>query len=622
MSTTLPLPAALQGWASWLSWFTPELATEIGPLLIRLHPLLGRFKGQRQGGPEEPDGVGDLRRKGSYERLLASEWLLATEVPDEFLRRAASSEHLFLAPRLRARSADKLVVAIFDTGPWQLGSPRLAQMALWILLARRAVEAGGELRWGSWQRPGQWRTAVSPEHLKQFLAARCVEVAKAEHVVAWSDWLAGHAEGLGECWWIGHDLELARRVATTASTHTVRLRRSLEGDSLDVRLKAGAALRAMQLPLPAPEAGAPLLKGRFQGEAPLDAHQAPSFKLSLRFDPVFDLRGHRVGVQLLDEPGVMVFDVAPTSRSNRGQPKRQNWARGSKPLATAFSGHVIGAVLGLPAQLNFWQRPELGLQLRPPKEHFDAAPGRGTLLPMVWSVDEGRHRAFVVDASGRLVCWSAPDPKIKPRGEVQGPELVDKDVLAIAAVSETLLVYACRDVGCVWIRFAGTGAKGQHGHSRNLLSDPGPSAKVFLSGGDRWQHGFGACAVRLAADDQTEGWRVAQAPTSSQPDPDGWEVRLAPGARAVGLVKPRSEDGYALVVLSADQCAFTMQSPARAAPIYRSASVVERVVVCPNTGLIAMLTRDGQMQVYSTHDQAMRYAAHPTGDAAAERQVE
>ena len=141
----MPLPAALQAWHPWLSWFTPELAAAMGDVLRRMHPLLGRFQGRRQGGVAEPDGVEDLRRRGSYERLLSSEWLLATELPDEFLRRAAGGEHLFLVPRPRAMQADKLIVAIFDAGPWQLGAPRLAHIALWILLARRAEEAGGAM---------------------------------------------------------------------------------------------------------------------------------------------------------------------------------------------------------------------------------------------------------------------------------------------------------------------------------------------------------------------------------------------------------------------------------------------------------------------------------------------
>ena len=111
------LPETLRPWREWLSWFDPELAVQLGSLLQRLHPLFGPFRGNSQGGDPELEGLDDLRPRGSYEHLLATEWLLADEMPDEFLRRAASGEHIFLAPRPKARRADRSIVALFDTGP-------------------------------------------------------------------------------------------------------------------------------------------------------------------------------------------------------------------------------------------------------------------------------------------------------------------------------------------------------------------------------------------------------------------------------------------------------------------------------------------------------------------------
>ena len=48
----------------------------------------------------------------------------------------------------RAREANRLIIVLFDAGPLQLGAARLVHLALLILLARRAQEAGAELRWG------------------------------------------------------------------------------------------------------------------------------------------------------------------------------------------------------------------------------------------------------------------------------------------------------------------------------------------------------------------------------------------------------------------------------------------------------------------------------------------
>jgi len=612
--STMPLPAPLQGWAPWLNWFTPELVAEIGPLLIRLHPLLGRFKGQRQGGPEEPDGVGDLRRKGSYERLLTSEWLLATEMPDEFLRRAASSEHLFLAPRLRAQSADKLVVALFDSGPWQLGAPRLAQMALWILLARRAVEAGGEMRWGSLQRPGQWYESGSPEDLKKFLSMRCFDAAETGHWNQWSDWLAAHADGMGECWLVGHERDAARRTANPP-THAVQLRRGLGGDSLDVSLRAGTALRTMQLPLPAPEAAAVLLKGRFQSDAPQAApHAIRSDKLSLRFAPIIAAQGHRVAVPLLDERGVMVFQTLAGSDPKRHKPQRQNWSKGMQPLAAAFFGKVFGALVSGQEQLQFWQMADMGKQARPTREAFEAPPGRGALLPLLWGREGSRRGAYAIDTADRLVCWMAESMADVTAGNMQ-PELVDKNVLAMASISGLRIVYVSRDVSRVWVRFAGPIRSVGNQQTVNLSLDPGPDTKAFMAGGARWQYGFGGVAVRMSADNDVEGWRVFEEPTGSQAAPGSWEARLGNGQRAVGLVRLHDRPGYALVVQSANRRQIMLESPTRTSLVWQTTEPIERVSVCPHSALVAMLSSERTLHVWSARDQALSLTVHSSGPA-------
>ena len=54
------------------------------------------------------------------------EWLLQEELPDEFMRRAVSGEHLFLQRAYQENSAAKQTVALFDTGP--ISSARLASL--------------------------------------------------------------------------------------------------------------------------------------------------------------------------------------------------------------------------------------------------------------------------------------------------------------------------------------------------------------------------------------------------------------------------------------------------------------------------------------------------------------
>ncbi|MGH8079333.1 MAG: hypothetical protein ACREP7_02080, partial [Lysobacter sp.] len=168
----MQLPATLKPWRAWLDWFDPELAAIVGDLLLRLHPMLGAFRMRAQSGQVEPEGIDDLRRRGNYDRLLLSEWALADAAPEEFERRAAGGEHLFLNPKLVAREVDALTVAVFDTGPSQLGAARLAHVAMWILLAQRAQAAKARFLWGIADRPGELHAADSPTMLKRLLSAR------------------------------------------------------------------------------------------------------------------------------------------------------------------------------------------------------------------------------------------------------------------------------------------------------------------------------------------------------------------------------------------------------------------------------------------------------------------
>jgi hypothetical protein len=166
----------------------------VNELVHGLQPLLTPMRGRPQPGDAEPDGLDDLRRRGSYERLLPTEWLLAAELPDEFLRRAASGEHLFFASRPRAERQRRRLLALFDAGPGQLGTPRLAHLALWILLARRAALAGVGLEWGLLQEPGMVYPARGVADLKLLLAGRSWSAAGVREHEGWR-WAASSKPG-------------------------------------------------------------------------------------------------------------------------------------------------------------------------------------------------------------------------------------------------------------------------------------------------------------------------------------------------------------------------------------------------------------------------------------------
>jgi hypothetical protein len=121
---TVELPRALTPWAAYLQLFPRELVLALGPMVRRLDSVIGPLRAQGRRGDGDPDGFDGLARRGSYERLLLSEWLLAEEVPEEFVRRAAMREHGFLHLARREPVGSRVSVALFDAGPNQIGAPR------------------------------------------------------------------------------------------------------------------------------------------------------------------------------------------------------------------------------------------------------------------------------------------------------------------------------------------------------------------------------------------------------------------------------------------------------------------------------------------------------------------
>ncbi|MCP4220632.1 MAG: hypothetical protein GY765_38750, partial [bacterium] len=178
------LPAQLAQWEEQLTIFDDKLIPELGRLLRPLDMAIGPPGTHREADEGEPDGFHGIANKGDYSRLLASEWLLADTFPDEFLRKASSGEHLFLRPSFTKPHGSALSVVLLDSGPTQLGNPRILQMALLIVMAKRAQQAGAMFAWGSLQ---QDRLVESPgkKGIGSFLRARTAVSLHSLHVETW-----------------------------------------------------------------------------------------------------------------------------------------------------------------------------------------------------------------------------------------------------------------------------------------------------------------------------------------------------------------------------------------------------------------------------------------------------
>src|SRR5262249_28943075 len=92
----IDLPLELAPWRALLGLFPPALAASLGAWIPEIDRIIGPLRAARPRAQGEPDGFSGIARRGGVERLLLSEWLLAEEAPDEFVRRAAMSELSYL----------------------------------------------------------------------------------------------------------------------------------------------------------------------------------------------------------------------------------------------------------------------------------------------------------------------------------------------------------------------------------------------------------------------------------------------------------------------------------------------------------------------------------------------
>ncbi|MET1077282.1 MAG: hypothetical protein ABWY06_04595 [Pseudomonas sp.] len=609
----MQLPDSLQPWSEWLEWFAPERASALGDLLGRLNTLLGPMRERQSGGQPEPEGLGDLQRRGPYERLLSSEWLLADELPDEFLRRAAGGEHLFLAPQQRARQANRLIVALFDAGPRQLGAPRLVHLAMLILLARRARQAGGELLWGVLQRPAAPQSVESAVQLKWLLNARTFDLVDPDHCRDWALRMDELAQIPDECWVIGQHLpvEMAQPLGCS---HSMAVTPGLDGTHLQVETRQRLGSYRLLLPLPTPQAATDLLNGHFKAEGPQPTNQRATERVALTIAPVLSCNGSRIAVPLLDKHGALVIQLPSLSRRN-APPKMHTtqWSGYQQPLAITFAGQVLGAMIGSGDKLFFWQLRGLVTTPRPPREALLAPAGTGRLLPSAWLQEGKSARFYALDSEGRLVCWIPNTPPSQALA-VGATHLLDDQVLGFAALPNGRdLIYLRRDNGQLQLRMACP--SGKSGTTLALGAAP-QGSRVLFGGGSLWNTNFGALAVSQTGASQ-QIWQLylaARQPYHEVHVPENWRV--------IGLYRPQESDQAFFVLLGANRQSVSLFLDGNNELVYTAPAPAAKVSVCPSSGQVVILTETRELIVYSLEQRGARLHLHCTQAAGKEAQNE
>ncbi len=326
------LPRSLARWRTELSIFPPELAAVLGSIVLKLAGALGSGVRRDAVHDGEPDGFDGIARRGSYERLLFSEWAVQKSAPLEFLRRAVDAEHAFLNLSRVRPAAKRGSVVLFDAGPEQLGACRIVQLAALVLLAERARRRGASFYWQQLLGLGEgMRATVDQQSVFGFLASRTALEAGPDAV---QEWLAQYA-GF-EIW-----LVASRKLLTVAGHGAFRIaldevalpdRDAVEVTLLEPRRPA----RSLVLDLPEPALATRLLRNPFTVPARvrLPAADRPASNL------VLDAKGSRVFYR--DQGGELRCVTLPNSHNDKPVVRRVPCRAGMRLVGGGFRGrHMI-----------------------------------------------------------------------------------------------------------------------------------------------------------------------------------------------------------------------------------------------------------------------------------------
>ncbi|HZI12965.1 MAG TPA: LpqB family beta-propeller domain-containing protein [Myxococcus sp.] len=604
------LPAALRPWAAQLSLFPADVALHLGPYVARLSAALGtlRPRGEAEGG--EPQGYDGLTRRGPFDRLLVSEWLWALELPDELVRRAAFGELSFLKPAFRQPQGARRSVALLDAGPDQLGAPRIAHLALLLVLARRAEAAGAAFAWGVLQEdPAHGvQSTVTPGVLQSWLALRTTQPPTAERLEAWRAALALDAAP-EDAWLVGGPR--LSRLPGAQGLSRVEVSEVLAPDarrlSVEVRPASGPS-RSVVLELPPTADCVRLLRDPFEVRAATPV-VLPRTSRVQRF--AFSADGARL--MLFHEDGAVAAMALPHSpRATVPKPRRVMVPEGQRVVAAGWRYHGGLLVLsqrggafflhGKLRQSSARRGPASGLfsfmdkDLPPPPVPQGAQPGlllsfadaSGNERVLLSGVDSGLY-LVEEDRSVRRVNVSMVARLVRGAAEVnRKPVFHTSDRTAVDAEPGDTGWLGVVERDCVRHMPLGTG------HGRAFFG--------YSAGGGHPDAGL--LAVRDPPD-----WRIFLAGSTLELHVDREETVV--GVVAAGGAILFSEPG--LLVLDADRRTFWHVTTSGRRMVTKAGADVVHAEASHAVPVLGWLTAAGELVLWHLRDGHVLYRAAPEG---------
>ena len=584
------LPPSLAPWAGYLQIFPEEVSLALGPIIQRVSMLIGSPQPRLNEKEGEPDGFDGLNRRGTYERLLLSEWMLADELEDEFMRRAVMGEHLFLN---RARSSPvgtRASLALFDAGPSQLGSPRIAHIAALIVLANRADTARSTFSWGVLQQPETPAFQdVNAGNIMTLLEARShCEVGEIE-VAVWEEQLATWS-GLDDVWLIGG--QRLSRFQTEKRSSRLYVEDILEPGKRELKLSCNSASGSsseVTLELPTNNISTRLLRDPFAVAVPEIQKTADSTYTGSSL--LFDMTGTKLFTRTA-KWGVTAFNVPNSPRAGTGPPKSYHTRAWRSVCAVGRVGRAIALISPEDrfVHLEYCRQGPVNL---PPGNYtgynsnvfFTPSADDGPLMPC-FSLPWGEIVA--VDGAGSLFRFTRliGEPKSLGSTRLSGTvHLVATDVLAVN-FSNNRLVYVGREWPDNEFRIVSIG----QGIARTTTVEP-TALRAFFGPASRYADPeFGL----LALEKTDFQWAVVSRKEI--------KVLAKPvGAKVFGVLMDddRGDHDAGLLTLEDDRQTVTLNGRNWRKEIFRAHAAVEHIALCQREPYIAYSTVHGEIVIYS-----------------------
>jgi hypothetical protein len=307
------LPDALPGWSPLLALFDREVIRALVPMIDRLSRAIGPMAADEAESSGDPAGYDGVSSRGTYDRLLPSEWLLAGELPDEFLRRAASREHLFYAMARQRPRGRRAATVLIDVGPESFGTPRIASLAALLVLAHRAASANAAFQWKLAQRHEESFTDVGARDVRAMLEARAAFIVDERA-------FGGAVEGAGatdEVWVVtgAAGARAAQRLGASVVSVEDVIDPSVRELAVSVRARGRRGI-GTSLPLPDDRTCLRVLRDPFPRTAPAPLQRSARGELAIA-RPVLSPTRSEVFVRLAGG-GVLVLPLPRSKRHDLG----------------------------------------------------------------------------------------------------------------------------------------------------------------------------------------------------------------------------------------------------------------------------------------------------------------